>query len=199
MAVGDVSRLSIVGRFQQQNIVNTLHYKHTVQASEEDHVLSALIDAWTTYIQTPWLARHSDDYTLIGVKAFKHSGEAKVPAFSRIEEYGAIAGVPYSAFVSRVITLYTNSANHRRRGRVQLSGGEANHFQELDGAIVAAEVVLMQVLADLLIVELSDIADDFQLCLPDTDTLPLEPIIAARARNTPGVIRSRRIKGYFIG
>ncbi len=199
MAVGDVSRLSVVGRFQQQNVVNTFHYKHVVQVANEDEVLQELIDAWEVSIKAAWLARHSDAYALIGIKAFRQAGEPKVPAFSRIETYGDVVGEVYSAFVSRVITLYTDSSYHRRRGRVQLSGGDAAHFNQTDGAVTVAEVALMQTLANLLEALLTGDDDNFQLCIPATPQLPLEDIVAARARNTPGIIRSRRIKGYFIG
>ena len=199
MALGDVSRLTVVGKFQEQNIVNTFHYKHVTQATSEQQVLKELCDMWATDHQVAWLARHSDDYTLVGLKAFKDDGAAKVPGFKRIDAFGSIAGIPHSAFVSRVITLYTDSTNHRRRGRLQLSGGDNAHFNVNDSSVVAAEVVLMQALADLLLPNMSAGGDEFALCIPATDVLPLEEITAVRARSTPGVIRSRRIKGYFIG
>ena len=72
-------------------------------------------------------------------------------------------------------------------------------FSIADNSVLAAEVTLMQNLANDLLTELSGPQDDFVLCIPDTDTNPVEEIVAVRARNTPGIIRSRRIKGYFIG
>lgn len=199
MAVGDVSRLTVVGRFQEQNIVNTFHYHHDRQTTEESTILKTLIDLWDTALTAAWSARHSDDYKLVGLKAFKHSGASKVPGFKRKDVFGDVAGIPHSAFVSRVITLYTDSDNHRRRGRLQLSGGENLQFDEGDGSVLNAEVTLMQTLADLILETVEGVDDDFSLCIPSTDVLPLEFVTSVRARGTPGIIRSRRIKGYFIG
>ncbi|MCK5319090.1 MAG: hypothetical protein KAJ55_14350 [Anaerolineales bacterium] len=192
MAIDDVSRLTVVGRFQEQNIVNTFHYQHTAQVTDDDEILKDLIDAWDTALKAAWVLRCSDDYVLVGIKAFKQAGTPKVPAFKRLDEFGSIAGTPHSAFVSRVITLYTGSTNHRRRGRIQLSGGDIGHFNENDGSVLAAEVVLMQTLANALLATITSGSDEFNLCIPATDELPFEPIVAVRARNTPGIIRSRR-------
>lgn len=199
MAIGDVSRLAVVGWFQDQNIVNTFHYKHTVQASDENDVLQELCQTWQTAIETAWLDRHADVYSIAGLKAFKHSGESKVPGHLPMGGNGNVVGTPHSSFVSRVITLYTASANHRRRGRIQISGAVNAHFDQITGAVLAAEVVLMQALADVIIQPLIGPSDEWELCIPDTVALPLELVTAVRARGTPGIIRSRRIKSFFIG
>jgi len=199
MAAGDVSRLSIVGRFQAQNICNTLHYYHSAQTLDEDIILERLVAAWDTNIKTAWVTRHSDDYNLVGITAFKQAGEPKVPAFRRLEAPGLVTGTPQPALLSRVITLYTESTNHRRRGRVQLSGSELLQFNEDDGAVADAEIVLMRVLADLLMEPLVDTLEEFKLCIPANLTEPYELVTAVRARSTPGVMRSRRVKGYSIG
>ena len=199
MAVGDVSRLVIVGWFQDQNIVNTLHYKHTVQASEEKEVLQELCLQWQAAHETKWLNRHSDVYSLVGYKAFKHSGAGKVPGHVLAGVVGNVAGTANSSFVSRNITLYTDSANHRRRGRIQISGSITTDFDEVTGAVLAAQVVLMQTLGDDILAGLTGPSDEWELCIPDTATLPVETVTAVRARATPGIIRSRRIKSMFIG
>jgi hypothetical protein len=199
MAVNDVSRLVVVGWFQDQNIVNTFHYKHTVQASEEREVLQELCLQWQAANTIAWLARHSDAYSFVGIKAFRHTGAGKVPGHLLIGELGAIDGTANSSFVSRNITLYTDSANHRRRGRIQISGSITADFDEITGAVLAAQVVLMQALANTLLDPLTGPDDTWELCIPPTDADPTEVITAARARATPGVIRSRRIKSMFIG
>ena len=74
MAVDDVVVLRAVGRYQSQNVVNTMHYKITAQTSTELAILASLTLAWDTDIRLEWLARHSDEYTLIGLKAFRVTG-----------------------------------------------------------------------------------------------------------------------------
>jgi hypothetical protein len=199
MAEGDISVLRIVGRFQSQNIVNTIHYFHDNQTTADSGILEVITGAWDDQIKGLWLARHSDAYTLIGLKAFRNSGGPKIPSFLLVGDPGGVTGTPILSFASRIVTFYTESFNHRRRGRIQLSGGEAAMFNEDDGAVDATEVGLMQTLGELIIDPLVQGGDTFNACLPAVDQLPLEIFTGALARSTPGVIRSRRVKRFFIG
>lgn len=165
----------------------------------EAEVLASLTAGWIAAVKALWLARHSDAYELIGLKAFRAFGAAKLPAFVAVGEAGGVTGTPVLSFASRVITLYTESENYRRRGRVQLSGGESAMFDEVDGSVDATELGLVQILGDELIVTLQPAGGDFQLCLPPTAQLPFEDIVGVLARPTPGVIRSRRVKRFYIG
>ena len=72
-------------------------------------------------------------------------------------------------------------------------------FDPTDGSVLDAEVVLLDVLGDTLRDPLVISGDGFSLCLRPTLTQQFEFITASRARKTPAVIRSRRIKGFFIG
>lgn len=199
MSVGDISVLRVVGRFQDQNIVNTIHYYHEDQVSPDTEILQLLCGAWDDTIKGLWLARHSDAYELIGLKAYRSFGSAKIPGFLLIGTAGGVTGTPILSFASRVVTLYTASSNFRRRGRLMLSGGEAAMFDATDGAVDATEVGLMQVLGDLVIAPLVQSGDTWRASLPPTEQLPFELFTGATARSTPGVIRSRRVKRFFIG
>lgn len=195
----DTVVLRVVGKFQDQNICNTLHYNIEDQTSDNTTILESLCLAWIADIKGLWLARHSDAYRLTGVKAYRVDGEPKVPAFSLIGEAGGVTGVAVLSFAARVITMYTDSENHRRRGRVMLSGGEVNMFEADDGSVEAAEAGMMQVLGDLLVTPLILAGDTFRLCIPPTLQVPFELVVAALARTTPGVLRSRRVKKMYIG
>jgi hypothetical protein len=199
MATADTCVMRICGRFQEQNIVNTLHYFIWNQTSDEQSVLAALNALWVLDIQAAWLARHSDAYELIGIKSFRVDGVPKVPGFRPIGAAGLVTGSAVLSFASRVITFYTSSSNYRRRGRLQLSGGESLMFSLDDGSVVSDELDLLDVLGDLLREPLVQGDEEFHLCIPPTDVLPVEDVIATKARVTPGVMRSRRVKNFFIG
>jgi hypothetical protein len=199
MATGDVSVLRLIGRYQEQNIVNTLHYFHAEQVSSEIDVLDSLVTGWEVSHDATWVARHCDSYTLIGIKAFRTTGDPKVPFGTRLDHAGTVVGTEELSSVGRTITFYTNSANHRRHGRLMLSGGTNDMFVDSDGSVDTIEGVAMQALGDELLAELFSGGDEFKLCIPPTDTLPYEIITAARARSTPASIRSRRIKRFYIG
>ncbi|GAG73558.1 unnamed protein product, partial [marine sediment metagenome] len=79
MVVDDVAVVRVVGRFQSQNIVNTFHYRLTSVASAPVSVLQNLSITWDADHGAAWLARMSDAYDLIGVKAFVAKGDAVPP------------------------------------------------------------------------------------------------------------------------
>lgn len=199
MAVNDVSVLRIVGRYQQQNCVSSLHYRHTLQGDDEIDVLEAFITEWATAVETAWLAAHIDTYELIGYKAFRVSGAAKVPAYQNRGMNGTVTGNEVPSNVCRTITFFTASANHRRRGRVMLSGSEMFMFNDTDGALSTAAVALLQAIGDLLDTDIADGTNTFELVLPATDALPVEPVIKCLGRVTPSALKSRRVKQYLIG
>lgn len=199
MAVQDIVTLRIVGRYQSQNIVNTLHYRITDQAAAEKDILDNLISQWDTAIQAAWLARCIDSYMMVGYKAFNHTGVGKTPAFLHQGSLGTVTGEEVPSPVCRTITLYTGSANYRRRGRVMLSGGETAMFNITDGAVSNSEVTALQTLADLLIVPLASGGDEFQLGLPPTGASSWDDFVSARPRVTPALISSRRVSQFLIG
>lgn len=200
MANDDVSVLRIVGRYQQQNCVSSLHYQHSNQEDNNElETLQALITAWQTACEAAWLAVHIDTYTLVGYKAFRVTGAAKVPAYTNREQNGTVDDAEVPSNICRTITLFTTSANHRRRGRVMLSGSGQSMFNQADGSVTTAEVAILQTLGDLLETTLVDGNDEWDIVLPATDALPVENVVRCLARVTPSTLKSRRVKQYLIG
>lgn len=199
MAVDDVSTVRVIGRYQSQNIVNTLHYKHTAQDTDEEAILAVLCAAWEAELKTNWLAAHIDTYDLVGLRSFRQAGAPKIPAIRTITGSGAIDDAELPAYVCRTITLYTASTNHRRRGRVMLSGSGQAMFNAADGGVASANLVILQTLGATLELPIVLGDDAFQLVLPSTDVLPVEPVIATAARPTPSSVTTRRIRQYLVG
>lgn len=199
MAVGDEFTLRVVGRYQEQNIVNTLHYRIINQTASDQEILNALLILWETALEVAWCARHIDTYTLVGTKAFGKTGDAKTPAFRPIGTAGAVVGEEVPASVCRTITLYTASTNHRRRGRIMLSGTAVTQLNVNDGSVTVPEQALLTTFGELINTNLSGGGDEAQIILPSTDLLPLEAITDVKGRPTPSLIRSRRIRQFLIG
>lgn len=199
MAVQDVCILRIVGRYQSQNIVNTLHWQIVSQSSDDQAVLASLCLAFQADIETAWLARHIDSYELIGYKAFVQSGAAKTPAYVPRGQYGVVVGTEVPAAVCRTITLYTADAKHRRRGRLMLSGGEFAQFNIDDGAVTSAEMALLGTLGSFFLEVIENGGDEFRCCIPATATDAVQSINAATGRATPSIVRSRRVRNFLIG
>ena len=199
MADQDVSVLRIVGRYQQQNCVSSLHYIHDAQVASEQDILAALILEWSTTNEIAWLAAHIDTYELVGYKAFRVTGAAKVPAYMNRGTSGAVTGDEVPSNICRTITLYTASANHRRRGRVMLSGSEGTMFLTTDGSLTTAAVALLQTIGDLLDTPLDDGNNEWSLVLPAAGANPVEQVVKSLGRVTPSALKSRRVKQYLIG
>lgn len=205
MAINDELKLRVVGRYQDQNIVNSLCYRIDEQAASEHEVCQALVDAWITDLKSLWLNAHIDSYELIGVKAFRQTGVAKVPGFSGVGENGAVVGTDAPSPICRTITLYTEADNTHRRGRVMLSGSDNAMFNASDGAVTTAHLAVMQLLADELEKAISVGGDTFQLGLGAVDReepledFDFEPVTYAKARITPSCVRSRRVRQFLIG
>ena len=72
-------------------------------------------------------------------------------------------------------------------------------FNNNDGSVNAAAVAVLQTLADLFDAGLAGGGDEFELVLPATDALPVEPVTKSLARVTPSALKSRRVKQYLIG
>lgn len=199
MAQDDVSGLHVVGRYQSQNIVNTLHYRHSTQTATEQETLDLLCQAWDGKFSATWVGRHIDTYQLVGVKAFVRDGAAKTPGFLDIDTAGSVVGEETPAAVCRTITLYTASTKYRRRGRVMLSGCATNMFNVDDGAVTGAEVLALGTLVDLLIDPIISDEETWTPVIPANVVDPVESIIDALARLTPSIVRSRRIRQFLIG
>lgn len=199
MAVEDIVGIHIVGRFQAQNIVNTLHYRVKSQTVDDHAILQLLVDAWDAAFNTAWLARHLDTYELVGCRAFSKSGNNKRPGILAIGDPGVVTGIETPSPVCRVITLYTDSTNYRRHGRVMLSGSDTTMFNDTDGAVTDVEQTALEALADLLITDVDSGGDSFEPSLPPAGANPVEKITAALPRKTPACVRSRRVRGFSIG
>lgn len=199
MAVDDYVGISVVGRYQMQNIVNTMHYKITEQVAGENTILYSLCEAWVTALETPWVARHIDTYTLEGLRAFSKSGSNKRPGILSLGTSGAVVGSEVSSPLCRVITMYTDADNYRKRGRVMLSGCDTTMFNDDDGAVSAAEITALGALEGLLVGDIDNAGDTFSPYLLPVGEDPGESIVSALARKTPALIRSRRVRGFTIG
>lgn len=199
MAVGDVGVLRIIGRFQAQNIVNTLHYEMTAQASAEAVVWEVMAGVFNSTMTVAWQARHSDAYELVGLKMFTVKGDGKPPGFIPIGDPGDVVGDPQEAFVCRTVTWYTDHLNPRVRGRLMLSGGDEAMFDDTDGSVTSAEVVGLNGLAIVLLLGLDNAGDTAKLVLWNATTQTANDIILGKGRTTPAVVRSRRIKQFLIG
>lgn len=199
MAVDDVVGIKVVGRYQEQNIVSTLHFQITAQTVTDHQILQLMATAWDAAMTTLWVARHIDSYSLIGVKAFSLTGNNKRPGIEVIDTPGGVVGIETPSSICRVITLYTDSDNYRRRGRVMLSGCDTTMFNTDDGAVTAAERLALATLADALLDPIVSDEESMTPVIPATDVLPVEPITATLSRVTPANIRSRRVRGFSIG
>jgi len=199
MAVDDIVGVRIVGRYQQQNIVNTMHYKIIAQAVSEALVLQFLSDLWETSHKTAWLALHIDTYSLMGIRAFNKVGVNKKPGITHIDEAGGVALDEAPSPLCRTITLYTESDNYRRRGRLMLSGSNVSDFDDEDGAVTGSVIGSLQAFGSDVVENIDAGGTEFQPGLPPTDVLPWEPFTSALGRATPSLVRSRRVRGFSIG
>lgn len=199
MATGDVSTLRVVGRYQGQNVVNTMHYKHTDQQGGDQDILRDLCLAWSGGLKSAWLARHNASYELVGIKAFRNTGSAKTPGFLVVSENGDVVVDQVPSLLCRTITLYTAETNHRIRGRVMLSGSNANMFDVTDGSVTTTELGLMTVLAELLLDQIDEATNLFDLVLPATVAGGPYDVVDAKARVTPSAVTSRRVRQFLIG
>lgn len=199
MAAGDVAVLRAVGRFQDQNVVNTFHYEITDQGGPEAAQWQELADEWESTNAAAWLARHSDAYELIGIKVFTIKGDSQPPGFASVRLNGDVVGDPQESFICRTVTLYTDNANHRVRGRLMFSGGDEAMFDDTDGSVTGAEIALLNTLVDGFLTPIAGPDNTYKMVLYNKLLDVINNIIAVRGRITPSVVRSRRIRQFLIG
>lgn len=199
MAVGDVAVLRVVGNYQDQNIVNTMHYKVDDQVGGDPPLWQELVDQWISDHETVWLARHIDAYELVGVKAFTAKGDSHPPGETSVGNFGVVVGDPVFAFVCRTITLYGDSGNPRRRGRIMLSGGEDTQFTASRGAVSAGEIIALTALGDALLQSLTGGDNVYTPVLYQKLPETITGLTVAKGRVTPASVRSRRIRKFLIG
>lgn len=199
MAQDDIVGLHIVGRFQGQNISQTIHYKMMTQVSSDNTILGLLAASFETTHKSSWLAIHNVAYSLMGIRGFSLTGDNKTPGLVHIDEPGTVTGAAAPSPLCKVITLYTGSDNYRRRGRLMFSGGTVPEFDVDDGAVEDTTLGLLASFGANLITALSFSGNEAQPGLAPTDLLPFEPFIDVLARRTPALIRSRRIRNFMIG
>ncbi|MCK5292958.1 MAG: hypothetical protein KAR39_13190 [Thermoplasmata archaeon] len=199
MAVDDELTMRVIGRYQNQNIVNTLHYRVQAQSSSDLEILENFTDLWETELDAGWALVHSDAYTLIGLKAFGKTGTAKTPSAASIGTSGGVVGDGAPAFVCRTITLYTADDKHRRHGRLMLSGTPVTHLEAQDGSLTAAATALLDTFGDLLLPGFAGGGDEFVPGIPATLTDPWQDFTAHHPRETPSSITSRRVREFLIG
>lgn len=199
MAIDDVAVLRLVGKFQEQNIVNTMHYKVTSQEGGDAGLWQELVEAWLTTFETAWLARHLDSYELVGVKAFTVKGDTRPPGEETVGNPGVVVDDPVFAFVCRTITFYSNDPNPRRRGRLMLSGGGDLMFTASRGAVAAGEIALLTTLGEALLGEVTGPDNTYVPVLYQKLPETVTTLLAAKGRVTPSTIRSRRVRKFLIG
>jgi hypothetical protein len=199
MAIGDECTLRIVGRFQGQNIVNTMHYKILEQSSSELDILDQLCGAWENTHKSLWRSNHNQHYTLVGLKAFRKTGVAKTPAAKSIGQDGTVAEEPASSFIGRTITLYVAGPDNARRGRLMLSGTSSTELDPDDGSLLTAAITAITALGVQLIQALVGVGDTWEPGLPSEGEKPWAGFVDAQGRETPSIIRSRRIREFFVG
>lgn len=199
MAQDDIIGLSIIGRYQDQNISNTIHYRIADQADTENDVLTTLCVDWQTTLKIPWLAVHNAAYSLMGLKAFNVLGANKIPGIEHIDDPGTVVGDPMPSPLCRVITMYTDSDNYRRRGRIMISGGSLAEFDDEDGAVLPAAITALETLGALLLQPLSYAGNTFIPGLRGRGEMLYYPFTGMKGRKTPALISSRRVRGFSIG
>lgn len=199
MATSDIAVLRIVGRYQDQNIVNTMHYIIDELAGNEVDQWKELVDDWETEFATEWLGRHIDSFEFVGLKAFTVRGGNVPPGFASVRLNGTVVGDPQESFVCRTITLYGDGSNSRRRGRLMLSGGAETMFDDGDGSLTGAEIGFLNALGENLIEPLNVGNNTYKPILYDKLLDTVTGLVSAKGRITPSIIRSRRIKQFLIG
>lgn len=199
MAVGDVAVLRIVGRYQMQNIVNTMHYEVTVQSTEDLQLWEDLVQAWFANHSALWIAEHVDAYTWVGLKAFTVRGNTKPPGERAGAGAGTVVETPAPAFVCRTITFYTDNPNPRVRGRLMLSGTSDEMLHDDTGAVVDGQIITMDALGESLLGTIDANGNEFKPVLYNRTLDTTADLIAAKGRVTPSSIRSRRIRRMLIG
>jgi len=199
MAISDELTLRIVGRYQSQNIVNTLHYRIVDQTSSDLAICESLVEGWDTAMRTLWCGVHIDTYTLVGLKCFRKTGTAKTPHFKLVTSVGTVAGDEVPSPICRCITLYTADSKSRRRGRIMLSGSEAGMFNTSDGAVSASQISNLETMMATLIQNIDHSSDEFELGIPAANGDSFQAITDSKPRVTPAVVTSRRIRQFLIG
>lgn len=199
MAVGDICVLRVLGEYQNQNIVNTLHYRIVTEGSQPEDRLDALCSAWSSALQSIWIAAHIDTYILAATQANLVKGNAIPPGEFLIAAAGLVSGVPSPAINCRTITLYSDSNNHRRRGRVMLSGSDDGDFDPDTGIVVVGAMTLMQAIGDELLEAITPTGDEWVLVLYEKATDTVSDVIKAKARPTMSVVTSRRGRPFNFG
>lgn len=199
MAVDDIAVLRIVGRYQDQNIVNTMHYKVDTQTTGDEQLWDDLVNGFWTAHNTLWTGRHSDAYEWVGLKAFTRRGDTRPPGERTIGVSGDVVGTPQVSFCCRTITFYSDDPNPRRRGRLMLSGGDEAMFWDVDGAVTSGEIILLTALGVQLMDNITENGNVFEPILYAKATDNVSGLVAAKGRSTPSSVRSRRIRRMLIG
>lgn len=202
MSVADLMQLKIVGRLQDQNCVQTLCYEISQQAAGEEAIAKQLCIAWYSTHGTAFLARCSEDYTLVGLKAFGLTGDPKVPGQSLLNGAGTVAESCPTAMIARTITLYPEEISNHHRGRIMIPGTVDSMLDNEDGSVEDDEVTAMQALADALLEGCDDgggNAFDLRIWGKVAGVPQKFDINAVVAQKTPAAIRSRRIRELLIG
>lgn len=199
MAIGDVGVLRVVGKFMDQNVVNTIHYEVTHQSGSDTDMWQTLAAEWELVNEPAWATRHSSSYELTGIKVFTAKGDSSPPGYHPVSTVGGVPGDPQESFICRVITWYTDSPNPRVRGRLMLSGGVESQFDDSDGSVTDTEVGLLTAIGDTLALPLTPTGYTFTPVIFNRTLDTTHTIIKSLGRSTPAVLRSRRFRQYLIG
>ena len=199
MSVNNVASLHIVSRFQDQNVVQTLHYEVMEQGSDEEDILQNLCEQWQLTYEAGLQAIVNDDLTIIGYKAFNKVGDATVPGFKDSGNAGSVVATAMPAFINKTLTLYTESTKYRRRGRFSVCGVSETEIGDADGSVTSVARAALLAFGATLITSLTGGGDSWRLVIPATVADPSEPIVGCLARLKPTILKSRRIREYLIG
>lgn len=204
MAVGDYLMMKVIGRVQQQNIVNSLCWEISEQASTDAQICAGLAVDFETEVKTVWQLAHSDDYMLVGIKVYSLTGDPKIPGQNVVEEQGSVVGDLLPAYVCRTITLYPSDVDMKHRGRIMLSGTVVGMLDAADGGLTSAAIILLDNIADVLLAGIGSGGDSYDLRIwGKDDEEPPAPaahaIARADGRRTPSSVTSRRIRELLIG
>lgn len=197
MAVGSILRMSVLGVYQDQNIVNTIHVKVIEQQCDEVDLATKVAGTFID-VETYWLAVHNQYYQYKGTVVVGTAGSSTIPGYYPRDLPGVVAQDPLLSSIARVITLYGAADNAKIRGRLMLSGASQGDIDETDGRVNIS--MGLNTLAALMKQAWTNV--QFVTVVPviyTKSTQLAREVIKAVPRPTPGVIRSRRIRNFMVG
>lgn len=124
MPIGDMWRVSCIGRLHNQAVINNWYYRRTGGAADDTMAEAlSLKNGWMATVRTAWLDVHSNEYTLESLLERKiWQDPPPVPVEFAIGEVGSIQQNSLPTSVAVVLRKRTDYAGPRFRGRIFLAG-----------------------------------------------------------------------------